>query len=640
MVKPPQRPAPKTGAQKSSSSGGGQANKSTSSGDGTKPGSSTTSSGTSGRSSAKRAAAADIGKPDAKLTAKPTTIDLKANEPKKPVAAKAASSTGSNTRKTGSTSATASATKAEPGKSAGVLDTKPSTTAAPTATNKKPEPITVKPKTPGATPAPTATNAASASKDTPSKTEKRGGTGFLALLLAGIFGGIITLLGAFALLGSGAISGLLADKPDDQVGESDLLVGKLSQDVSGLAARLQELQSALDEVSATVNEERPDLSGPLSTIKEEISAVQAQLNDQLAEGDSDSGADDAVLTELKSQMAASAADSARKLEELNRQLSQLTNQQAALESSVSAGDAGEAPALAALEQRLTALSDTQQAQGALVPPAVREELSVLEEGLQKLAIQMAVMENLQLITEAQQTEIGELSSVVETVAQKTDRLQASVEEEPPAESGLMVGSKLDYLQGALTQATSSGVPFAGLLSEAKTFLAQHNSAVELPESLMQSATTGVLPLGVIASQIEMSRSEYDASSSPANTDADASAAQDDSVSADGVLEGLMKGAQSLVTIRSVEPPAAPAPTDPVSALLAEAESAARNGDLSTLSEKLDALAASDTTPPFVKESLATWQAQVAHHQALAKLSEQIKAVQQTIWAQASEGARP
>lgn len=462
----------------------------------------------------------------------------------------------------------------------------------------------------------------------------------MALLLAGIFGGLVTLLGAYALLGSGAIAGLLADKPDNQTNETDIQVSKLTEDVSGLSTQLQDLKTSLDQVSATLDEGQPDLSGPLSAIEEEISAVQAQLTDHLAEGDMSGGVDEAAIAELQSQMTASAADSTRKLEELNTQLAQLSDQQATLESSVSAGNAGEAPALAALEQRLAALSDSQQAQGALVSPAVREELSALEEVLQKLSIKMTVMENLQLITEAQQTELSELSSAVKTVAQKTNRLEASVDEEPPLESMLIVGSKLDYLQGALLEARENGVPFVGLLTEAKAFLAQQNTAVDLPESLMQSATSGVMPLSIIASQIETAREEYDASKAPAKTNGDVSATEDNNVSADGVLEGLMKGAKSLVTVRSVEPPAAPAPTDPISALLAEAEAAAGNENLALLSDKLDALAALDATPDPINESLAVWQPQVMHHLSLAGLREQIKAVQQTIWAQAGEGERP
>lgn len=433
------------------------------------------------------------------------------------------------------------------------------------------------------------------------------------------------------------MSGLLADKSDEQVNDTDIQVEKLSEDVSGLSARMAELQSSLADMSAIVNEEQPDLSAPLTDVQNEISAVQAQLAELAARADAAGSADGTALADIQSQMATDAADSARKLEALTNQLSELANQQAALESSVSTGNAGEAPALAALEQRLAGLADAQQAQGASVPPAVREELSTLEEELQKLAIQMAVMENLQLLAEEQQAELTELSSAVETVAQKTDRLEASSEVEPLAESGLMVGSQLSYLQGALKEATMSSVPFVGLLTEAKTFLAQHNSAVELPESLMQSATTGVMPLSVIASQIETARAEYEASK--ANT-ADATDPQDDSVSADGVLEGLVKGAQSLITIRSTEPPAEPASTDPIAVLLAEAEAMARGEDLSALSDRLSALAAQETTPGSLEDNVGIWQEQVAYHQALAGLADQIKAVQQTIWAQAAEGERP
>lgn len=632
MVKPPQRPTPKTSAQKSGASSSPENKTGTSASGDAKP-------ATSSQASAKRATPTRTTNTDGKLTPKPKTIDLKANDAKKPASSpakatsSASASSSASTSKAGaptgtaSTSAAASAAKTDPA-------TKPTTT---TASAKKPE---AKPS-----PASASTTTAATPKDSTEANQKRGGTSFLALLLAGIIGGIITLLGAFALLGSGTVSGLFADKADDKTDETQVQMEQLSGDVSTLTGRIDGLQNALDETTTLLNADAPDMSAPLAAIKEDISAVQTKLNNHLAAGmdvESNNNADNAdALSEFQTQLAANATDSSEKLTELNGQLSELTARQAALENSVSAGEAGEAPALAALEQRLAAISDSQQAQGALVSPAVRKELATLDEELQKLQIKMAVLENMQLIAEEQQTELSELSTTVQTVAQKTDRLEASVEEEPPAESGLMVGSKLAYLQTALTNASNNGVPFVGLLQEAKALLAVNDSAAELPSSLMQAATTGVLPLNIMASQIETARAEYEAAQSTSeDTNTDATNEQDESVSAEGVLEGIMRGAQSLVKIRSVEPPAEPAPTDPVSALLSEASDAARGAYLTVLSNKLDSLAGSQATPNGLKARLSSWQEQVSHHLALADLSDQISAIQQTIWAQAVEGERP
>ncbi|MEP0521639.1 MAG: hypothetical protein ABJO09_19630 [Hyphomicrobiales bacterium] len=637
MVKPPQRPASKTGAQKSSTSGGGQANKSTTSGANTKATPAGTSASRGRGASTKRATTDNVGKTETKLTAKPTTIDLKANEPKKPAASKAAGSSTSTTLKTSQTPTTSSsassagAKKTEAVEQPNASGVSTDAEAKPAKASKKPEPSVS--KTQASVPNP------STSPTSASITQKGGSTGFLALLLAGIFGGVVTLLGAFALLGSGAMSGLLADKPEEQVNTTEIQVSKLSEDVSGLSSRMKELQSSIAEMSAALNEEQPDLSVPLSKAQNDISAVREELAELAAAAYANSGGDDAALAEIKSQVATDAAESARKLEELSNQMAELVNQQAALEGSVSAGNAGEAPALAALEQRLTGLADAQQAQGALVSPAVREELSALEEELQKLTIQMKVMENLQLLAEEQQAELTELTSAVQTVAQKTDRLEASSEEEPAAESNLLVGSKLDYLQGALESAAATGVPLVGLLTEAKGFLAKHNSEMDLPENLLESATTGIMPIRVIAAQIETAGAEYEASKATPS-DTDATDAQDDSLSTDGVMDGLLKGAKSLITIRSTESPAVPASADPIVVLLTEAEKMAINNDLNALSDRLSALAALEAAPASLKDNATAWQNQVAHHQALAGLTDQIKAVQQTIWAQATEGERP
>lgn len=612
MVKPPQRPTPKTGAQKPGNSGGGSAKGGTAANNGPK-------SDTSTQASAKRATPTSAAKPDSKLTSKPTTIDLKANEVKKQATSPAA---GSGTSSANKTSTATSSKRPEP-------------------TEKKPVSAADTPKSSASSSSASSNTKTAAPKVSPPKDQNRGGTKFLALLLAGIVGGIVALLGAFALLGSGAISGLLASENDDQPDETQVQVGQLSNDVSGLVRRIDKLESSLDETVASQNQEIPDLSEPLAVIKEEISAVQSQMNELISADNTAENTSEDTLAAMKTKIAADASENSEKLTTLSNQLSDLTVRQATLENSVTAGNAGEAPALAALEQRLAALSDSQQAQGALVSPVVREELSTLEEELRKLQIQMAVMENLQLITEAQQTEIIELSTAVTTVAQKTDRLEASAAEEPPVESTLMLGSKLAYLQNALSDATTKGVPFVGLLAEAKILLATTDSTVELPESLMQSATTGVLPLSVLATQIDAARAEHDASQSTSKDENASEATGDDGgVSADGVLEGIMKGAQSLVTIRIVEPPSELEPADPISALLMDAVSAAHSADLIDLSEKLDAVAALNPTTNMLKDGLTRWQGQTKHHQALAALSGQISAMQQTIWAQAGAGERP
>lgn len=618
MVKPPQRPTPKTGAQKPGTSVGGSAKSGTAANNGPK-------SSTSTQASAKRATPTSAANPDAKLTSKPTTIDLKANEVKMPATSPAA---GSGTANKASTAP--SSKKPEPLKNS-------APTAAATPIKKEPISVSNTAKSSTSSSSAASNTKAATPKVAPPKDQSRGGTKFLALLLAGIVGGIVTLLGAFALLGSGAVSGLLAGEKDDLTDETQVQVGQLSSDVSGLVGRINKLQSSLDETVASQNQEIPDLSAPLAAIREKISAVQSQLDEFISA--ENTGED--TLAAVQTQMSTNASENSEKLTTLSNQLSDLTARQVTLETSVSAGDAGEAPALAALEQRLAALSDSQQAQGALVSPVVRKELSSLEEELQKLQIQMSVMENLQLITEAQQTEIIELSTAVTTVAQKTDRLEASAAEEPPAESALMLGSKLDYLQNALSDATTQGVPFVGLLAEAKTLLATIDSTVELPESLMQTATTGVLPLSVLATQIDAARAEYDvALSGRGNENASETTGDDSGVSADGVLEGLMQGAQSLVTIRSVEPPSEPKPTDPISALLVDAASAARSANLMGLSEKLDALAALNPKTDVFKDSLTSWQEQTKHHQGLTALSGQIGTMQQMIWAQAGAGERP
>lgn len=650
MVKPPQRPPQRPTSRTRAKTGA------------TKPGAgakgpAAASSSKPAEQATKRTATPDTdgtaAARDGKLTSKPTTIDLKANETKKPApVAPKASSTASATSAASKTPASSASSSATTGKT--------------TTQKSEPTPKETKPTLEKAKPASSAAQSSSAAPTSSSSAgskstlaassgahtkQKNGGTGFLALILAGIFGGALSLLGAFALLGSGALSGLLADDASERPDETQEQIVQLSSDLGGFSSRLQDMQSAIDDVQTKLGEQQPNLTGPMAKIEQEVSNVQQKLDEHIVaiEQNADlqtSAANSELISDMQEEIRSSLSENSEKLTGMNNLISTIQERQLDLENSVAAGNAGEAPALAALEQRLSELSalrDNEKTQNTNAASAIREELGLLDEEMQKLQIKMSVMENLQLISETQQSTLSELSSTMQTVAQKTDKLEASVSEDPPAESGLMVGSKLSYVQNALDAALKNGSPMTGLLVEAKELLATQDNAAELPDNLMAAAANGIVPLSSIATQIEEARDAYEASKAQAIdvTKTEGASPEDEGgLSADGLLKGLMKGAQSLVQIRDVEAPPQSTPSDPVSALLADAVAAAKSSDLVSLDTKLDALQTTDTSPETLKASAQRWSEQVSHHLSLAGLSEQLDAVQQTIWAQDGEGERP
>ena len=319
-------------------------------------------------------------------------------------------------------------------------------------------------------------------------------------------------------------------------------------------------------------------------------------------------------------------------------LTTLTERQNSLETSVANGSAGEAPALATLETRLSALSDQMQTQGSAVPDAIRQELSALAETVSKLQLQVSITENLEILSQQQQSELQSLTSTVESVASKTDRLEASAAAPQEDESDVVTdGARLSYMQDALTAAVSNGLPFAGLLSQAGEVLAESGSEVELPADFTEAAQSGLTPLPQIATEISQARSTYEATLAPEGTAPQAEPAADE-VTAKGLLEGMMKGAQSLVTVRTVAEQNA-APADLLSSQLTEAEQAASAENPGKLSAALDTIAANPATPEELKQAVTGWQAQARHHQSAAGLLQQLDAVEKSIWARTGKGDR-
>lgn len=482
------------------------------------------------------------------------------------------------------------------------------------------------------------------------------------MVLAGGVGGIITLLGAYAVLGSG----LLATTDDSRVDAAQTQMSELSDTVSGLSDQSTALSESITNLNTRIEAlaELPANTSGTEALQSDLDALRAQISEALAAGQGSLETASATqsevqtaLTALDAQLASLSSEMTSQNETVAGELSRLTDQQNALENSVAEGEAGEGPALAELEGRLTALSNEIDAQAELIsaqadqigvqntdiPVPVREELNAMGDMVTSLQDQLAIMETLQLTAQQQQLDLQSLTDTVEgvagtvkRVAGKTDRLEETVaappEEQPDA---AMDGARLAYVHGALNTAIAQGMPFAGLVTQARALMADSGSAVELPEEFLQAAEAGLTPLPVLASQISEARAAYDANISSA-TAAEETAADADSVTAKGLFDGIMKGAQGLVVVRDTNKTEA-APPDSLSAQLGSAAAAASSGDLAQLSAFLTEIAANASASETLQQSVSLWQVQTQHHQSAAGLQDQLDAVQQSIWAETSKG---
>lgn len=486
------------------------------------------------------------------------------------------------------------------------------------------------------------------------------------MVLAGGVGGIITLLGAYALLGSGLLSTLGNTGTD----ETQAQLSELSNTMSGVSDQSTSLAESISALATRVDvlAEQPVDTSDTEAMQGELAALRVKLDEELASDRSNLETQLTSLSETMTSQIQSYTDQiesfagqiealASQNETIAGELSQLSDQQSALEKSVADGEAGEGPALAALETRLashseelsalsgqiTAQADQIGAQSADIPVPVREELNAIGDMVTSLQDQLAIMETLQVTAQQQQVDLQSLSDAVEGVAGtvkriagKTDRLEATVatpiEVEPDA---AMNGARLAYVQAALKTGIAEGMPIAGLLSQTQILMADSGSKVELPDAFLQAAAAGLLPLPELATQIAEARATHEASLSQ-QADAAQSDAEADGISAKGLFDGIMKGAQGLVTVRKLDEADA-APPDGLSGYLRSAEAAAGSGDLGTLSVSLAKINADAGISDALKQSVSLWQEQTQHHQTAAGLQDQLDAVQHSIWASAGKG---
>lgn len=479
------------------------------------------------------------------------------------------------------------------------------------------------------------------------------------MVLAGGVGGIITLLGAYALLGSG----LLATMDNDGADETQAQISEISGSLAELSDQSNTLSSSLADLDSrmTALADQPADTSGTDTLRADIEALRTQLDAVVESGQSNLDAETAAQNELQQELSTleqqltdlSSAMSSQN-EALSGAIAGLVEQQTALESSVAGGQAGEAPALAALDTRLTNLSEQMAAQAdqingqisalsEAIPAPVREELNTLGEMVTNLQGQVSIMESLQLASQQQQIDLQSLTDTVEgvagtvkRVAGKTDRLEETVaapQDEKPDVA--MNGARLAYVQDALQTAVSEGMPFAGLLTQARSALADSGSEVVLPDAFVEAAQAGLTPLSEMAGQIAEARVAHDATVSQA-TAAVEPATDDENVTARGLLDGIVQGAKGLVTIRKIDETGA-APPDVLSAQLVSAENAANAGNLAELSTSLQDIEVNAAASENLQQSVALWLEQTRHHQTVAGLQDQLGAVQQSIWAEASKG---
>jgi uroporphyrinogen-III synthase len=369
-------------------------------------------------------------------------------------------------------------------------------------------------------------------------------------------------------------------------------------------------QQALSELEGTVS----DLAGQLASVQDRLGSI-SQTAQQAAES-----AQGAAETAEQARSAAQDAQSAAQDAQSAAQDAQSTAQQAA-DTAAAAGGGGEAAsgggqAVAQLRQQVEQLSGRlDQATGRLETLAGRLDAGASGGGdggasAQRLDTLASRVDELSSRVE----QLSQTAASRETAESLADRLSAletqtqDLASRQQAESAAAAGGARPAAQALavaeLRDALRFSAPFAQQLEAARRVVADDGALSATLDELQPMAAQGVPTRAELASAFDRAAAQ--------------AVAADMGASQDGMLGGVLRRLNDVITVRRVDASAEGSSTD---ARLARAENKLAAGDLQ------EAVALVDQLPEPAKGEMASWREQarsrIAAEQALSQLSTQL-----------------
>lgn len=440
---------------------------------------------------------------------------------------------------------------------------------------------------------------------------------FGTLFLAGAIGGLLGCLGILAILGSGLWS---ADTgmQDAQLAALTEQVSKLEQDIDNN----QTIATGSDMLSSSVAGLEQRLSAAETNITTLSSDIGDEIRAQIADFKTTQEADIRALETRLQALTTAQSD-------LQQALTQgITGASGGASEGATGAASGEAAALGVLNR---ALEEIQAAQTQL-----ERDVTALKANAANVTSDADVAEliaQLQKQIEEQEQLENLADNATKDMQARLTRLRGELDETKATMDIIMKGQEQDsvlqsqnleivlaHMRDNLSAAAQSGQPFGGLYQD----LSALNNArtLNLPlGALEDGASRGLMPLDDLEYAISQTRRARLIS-------LDSTSAQTDerTMTADGLLDGLMQGASSLVRIRRLNQAEELAPVDSVDALAIAAARAASARDVPTLVSSLEAL------PESFSPSLAEWRNQAQGWKTLYEVLDVLQDRQKALWA--------
>ncbi len=399
-------------------------------------------------------------------------------------------------------------------------------------------------------------NGSSSAKSPPPKK----GFGILAIILAGATGGALTILAGLAVMGSGVLRTDIGPM-QHQLEELQSQLQGVSSQMQGVSGQVQTLQSA-DPIQLP-----PDLSQPLDELASTVTRLDTRLNEVDATSVQRSEQSEGKLTEIdldlvelsgdiKAQISAMEVIFDEKLADVSQRHEALAARHNALEASVTSGQAGDGPALAAIEAKLQELAtaqaqlSTQVSSSTSTPNSASSSNNATQFDGLLTAFKQAVIK-----AERVNDALIEQGKKLAVLSVRTDTLETSLLEQQqttPANSAPAIGPTFDrgvginYLHDSLIIALQRGVPFTALLQNIET---------QLPEAypyaqLAASAQNGILPLESLADEIGKLHRDISAKLLAAQSELNTPLAENET--SGSLWDRMLDNMGSLVTVRELD----------------------------------------------------------------------------------------
>jgi hypothetical protein len=401
-------------------------------------------------------------------------------------------------------------------------------------------------------------------------------------IMAGIIGGIVALVGAYALQWAGILA---------TPGTGDTA---LSESVVKLQGQLTALTSKVENTSA------PDLA-PLKT---RLSQLEAQKKQRV---------------QNNSQSGDAAKANSEKITALAATLTQLQGTQVKLQQSVSSGAAGENAGLSTLAERLTKLenndglaSDVKSIQTTMAELA--DKLATLSKTAAKGANNSAISEEVSAVAAKLDAVKGQLSSELEKAGKSLANAETNIKQ--ATEQMAALGQRVDSLETSLNtprkdeQRVARAMAVAGLksaidnggnFSDALTLFEGLTDNPQSVASLKEYADSGIPDLSSLTTSFAPLSDKIIGAATPKNND--------------GVMGRFLTNARSLVKVKSI----GAIEGNSVEAIVSRIEAALKNADLAVATKEWE------TLPDTAKTISTGWINQVkARSQANALITNLLK----------------